>query len=772
MTSKIKLLVLFLIFYTNISVGQYKPNIDSLIQEINIMKDGVSKLELIINTIELQKEYHLSDSSFYLIQKAKAISEKIAKENKDPKTLKQNKIFLAKAYLYSGEWQDNNDFLHRNLAIKDYLLAIKTNKEVHDLNVYGLILIRLASKLNNKNSRMSMKCYKLALNIYEQLGDKNKQAKIQYSIGKTIGSMRNSKEAMDRMLAALEIYKQLENHKKYAEVAIVIAGSLSNSKKPIEADKYYKLAYHSITSLNDSIFLSGLYASWALNDLILNDTNTAHQKLITSFKISKKHGSQLATNTLNHIRFGILKPRKKYKDIIINLQEQLAIIQQINDSVGICKLAFDLGNAYIDLNKAGTQNKDVNKSKNLTIAIAYFNNALDYIPHNKNNPNTNQILLFSSLEDIHNSGELINGELILSPSRSLSYLEANILKKLAFCHSQLKNNELAYTSLSKSIEIRDSLDKSNQANRIEKNAFEQTKSKQAVEIELQNERINNESKRKEIYAYGFGIFTFISLILAISIYRGYRSKIKLNKAFKTIQDTQEKLINQEKLSFEEKLSKQKAEQEMQLLRAQMNPHFLFNSLNSIHNCILQKDTLTASSSLTKFSRLVRNILESSRQAIVTLKSELATLELYMQLEQMRFSTKFEYKIIIESGIAEDEIVIPPLLLQPFIENSIWHGLLPSGTQGLIEISIRKNGDKILFTIVDNGIGRDKSKELNKNKEEQHTSYGLEITKERLQIHNQLSEQNSPFKIIDLFDSHGKATGTKVEFELIIQKNAA
>jgi len=772
MSKKIKLLLVILIFTSNSAFSQKKSNLDSLIHQINITVDEVSKLELILHTLDLNNEYDLSDSLFYLVQKAKLLAEKIVKENKDPKTLKQNKILLAKAYIHSGVWQYNNDFLHRNIAVKDYLLAIKTNKEVHDLNIYGLILIRLGDLLILKNSVMSMKCYQQALTIYEKSGDRNQQAQIQHKIGNMIGVRRDSKEANKRWFAALELYKQLENHKKYAEVAMDIANSLRYSKKHLEAEKYFQIAYQTITPLNDSMFLSSLYALWAMNDLKLLDTNSAHQKLIISYKISKKQGSPIATNTLNQIRFGILKPRKKYKDIIINLQEQLAIFLQNNDSAGICKLNFDLGNAYIDLEKAETGNKAMNKSKNLTFAIAYFNKALDYLPYNKNNSNTDQFSLLSSVESIQNSGELINGGVILSTGRILSYLQANILKKLAFCQAQLKNNELAYTNLSRAIEIRDSIDESSKANQIVKLSFEQIKSKQAVEIELQNERINNESKRKEIYAYGFGIFTFISLILAISIYRGYRSKIKLNNAFKTIQETQEKLINQEKLSFEEKLAKQKAEQEMQLLRAQMNPHFLFNSLNSIHNCILQKDTLTAASSLTKFSRLVRYILESSRHAIVTLKSELATLELYMQLEQMRFNTKFEYKIIIESGISEEQIVIPPLILQPFIENSIWHGLLPSGTKGLIEISIRKNEDKIFFTISDNGIGRDKSKELNKNRDEHHTSYGLEITKERLQHHNKLNAQSTAFTIIDLYDNNGNATGTKVEFELIIQKNAA
>ncbi|MBK9320036.1 MAG: histidine kinase [Bacteroidetes bacterium] len=203
----------------------------------------------------------------------------------------------------------------------------------------------------------------------------------------------------------------------------------------------------------------------------------------------------------------------------------------------------------------------------------------------------------------------------------------------------------------------------------------------------------------------------LSIALSFSLYRGYKTNRKLNQAITTIQETQEKLIRQEQLSYEEKLATQRAEQEMKLLRAQMNPHFIFNALNSIHNCILQKDTMTASSSLTKFSRLVRRILESSRQAIVSLETELSTLELYIQLEQMRFNTKFDYKISIEPGIDMNEFSVPPLILQPFVENSIWHGLMPSSKKGIIEIEVKKRGDLLHFSIIDNGIGRQKSADL-------------------------------------------------------------
>ena len=181
--------------------------------------------------------------------------------------------------------------------------------------------------------------------------------------------------------------------------------------------------------------------------------------------------------------------------------------------------------------------------------------------------------------------------------------------------------------------------------------------------------------------------------------------------------------------------------------------------------------MTASSSITKFSRLVRRILESSRQAIVSLESELSTLELYIQLEQMRFNTKFDYKISIEPGIDMNEFSVPPLILQPFVENSIWHGLMPSSKKGIIEIEVKKRGDLLHFSIIDNGIGRQKSADLKAKSEHQHTSHGLAITKERLSMYNKVSNTDT-FTIIDLYDTTGLPAGTKVEFDLTIQNYAA
>ena len=160
--------------------------------------------------------------------------------------------------------------------------------------------------------------------------------------------------------------------------------------------------------------------------------------------------------------------------------------------------------------------------------------------------------------------------------------------------------------------------------------------------------------------------------------------------------------------------KQKAtEMEMQALRAQMNPHFIFNSLNSINRFILQNNRAQASEYLTKFSKLVRMILQNSQASLISLESELESLNLYLDLEAVRFEQRFAYKISYPKDLDIEVLKVPPLVIQPFTENAIWHGLMHKEENGQLDIDISEEDDHIYFKITDNGIGRKKAAELSK-----------------------------------------------------------
>ncbi|HRP33370.1 MAG TPA: histidine kinase [Agriterribacter sp.] len=222
-------------------------------------------------------------------------------------------------------------------------------------------------------------------------------------------------------------------------------------------------------------------------------------------------------------------------------------------------------------------------------------------------------------------------------------------------------------------------------------------------------------------------------------------------AFKKRKESQQAI---EQSRFNEEL----AHTELKALRAQINPHFLFNSLNSIANYIDNQQAGTASQYATKFAKLMRMILESSEKKEVSLEDDLKTLELYMQLEALRMNNRYSYEIVTDDGLDTETTMIPPLLLQPFVENSIWHGLAKKEEPGKISVRITKEGEMINCRIEDNGIGRAAST-LHNDQKKDKKSLGMKITEARIALMNKLKNTNGGVYLTDL------PQGLRVELKL-------
>lgn len=207
--------------------------------------------------------------------------------------------------------------------------------------------------------------------------------------------------------------------------------------------------------------------------------------------------------------------------------------------------------------------------------------------------------------------------------------------------------------------------------------------------------------------------------------------------------------------------------EQKLLQSQMSPHFIFNSLSAIQNFIFQNKNEAAVEYLARLAKLVRMILENSRQEYVTLDKETNMLELYMELQSARFKNRFNYTIDIDPELSPDMIAIPPMLAQPFIENSIEHGIMHKEGIGNIKIVFKEESDMLLFEVTDDGVGREKAKEISAQSsiKKKHVSLATKITEERLEnINKSLNRKNKiKLNIIDLKDENGNASGTTVKF---------
>ncbi|MBL4656632.1 MAG: histidine kinase, partial [Flavobacteriales bacterium] len=251
----------------------------------------------------------------------------------------------------------------------------------------------------------------------------------------------------------------------------------------------------------------------------------------------------------------------------------------------------------------------------------------------------------------------------------------------------------------------------------------------------------------------FRILAVLVLVLGVLTTYNYRiNKIKQEEKRKTA------------------LNQKFADLKLEALRSQLNPHFVFNCLNSIQGLINKKDDEAANLYLTKFSRLMRMILEYSRKPEILIKDEMQALELYLELENMRFRNKFDYQITLDKDIDVENMKISPMLMQPYVENAIKHGLMHKGTNGKIDIRLNLENSTLHCTIKDNGIGRQKAAQLNKTLGQYHKSAGMALTKERLDILNSLKGMDMKVTITDLFDDKNNPAGTEVKIAIPVEYN--
>lgn len=247
----------------------------------------------------------------------------------------------------------------------------------------------------------------------------------------------------------------------------------------------------------------------------------------------------------------------------------------------------------------------------------------------------------------------------------------------------------------------------------------------------------------------FRVLVLLLIATSISLFIRYRiRRVKREEALKS--------------AFNKKV----AELEMQALKAQMNPHFLFNSLQSIKWHLINNKPEVSVQYIDRFAFLIRKVLNNSKSSLVRLSEELEALELYIQIEQSRFPERFDYEIRVGPEIPADFVQIPPLLLQPFVENAIWHGLMhKKNGGGKLLVCVRKAGQDLEMEVEDNGVGREIARQLKANGHSRHPSMGIKLTRERLEVFEKLFGLKAEMKVADLKSDRGHALGTRVFIRL-------
>ncbi|MEN8800247.1 MAG: histidine kinase, partial [Flavobacteriaceae bacterium] len=427
------------------------------------------------------------------------------------------------------------------------------------------------------------------------------------------------------------------------------------------------------------------------------------------------------------------------------LLEAMSYARQSNDLYGIAFINENLGNIY-------------NRMDDHSKALIFHKKALELrntLPSKKDKALSEHHVgkTYLELGKTEEARNHISKSLLLSKEMDAKPLLVDNYKSMVELSEFDHNSKEALRYLKLYTEVKDSLFNSNKNKQLVEIETKYQTAQKDQEIELlkkENELKEKEAQRQDDIKKAIIIGSVLILLLAGLLIYTLRQKLKNQKAI-AAKDEEIKISN-----FREQLGTL----EMKALRAQMNPHFLFNCMNSINKMILSEDHENASKYLTKFSKLIRLMLENSEYQKVSLQNELDMLKAYIELEIIRFKGKINYSIEVGKNLDRESILIPSMILQPFVENAIWHGLLPMDKKGKIEIKIDEKEDYLQCSITDSGIGRKASMELKKDSKHKKKSMGIKITTDRLKLLTR-EKLKEVINIIDLKDQDNNAMGTQV-----------
>ncbi len=508
--------------------------------------------------------------------------------------------------------------------------------------------------------------------------------------------------------------------------------------------KNYLLALKILEEIGDKHICPYSYTNIGIIYNTQGDFDKALKHYLISLKLSNETGDKtISAETYSHIGNNFAS-QNNFSEALKNNFISLKISREIKDKQGIARANVGIGEVY-------------SKTNNFPEAIKYFSESLKI--WSETGEKEALASTYLSIGDLYLKekkykeafNNLDTGLLISKKIGSLINIKKSY-EYLSILNNVQGNYKQALEHYKKSIVTKDSLFSQTKTKEITRNEMIYEQEKKDVITKAEQERKNSISKSeierqkliRNFIAGAAGIIILFSLF-TFFFYKHKRDAIQKQK--------------------ETVLSLQVSETEMKALRSQMNPHFIFNALQSIQTFLLSHKPNEANTYLLKFSKLMRLVLENSQYSEVSLKEDMQALELYMQLESIRLPHPFTYKFHIDKAINEEEATIPPLILQPFVENAIWHGLQYKPESGQIDIFISKRDNSLYAVVQDNGVGRDMTKKNTRPLLMKRESLGMKLTEERLKILNELKHTNAQFKIIDLFTKDNQPSGTKVELSL-------
>ena len=551
----------------------------------------------------------------------------------------------------------------------------------------------------------------------------------------------NYQEARNRLDVPLAYFRSVSDEVLESMAFRMIGNSYSNQGYYLKAFEYYQKDYLKSKKPEDTY--GNLYSARKMGYLFLIEGDTA---MALSY-------IQQPVNYTNTKGFGyysglaeIYFLRKQYDSALLAFEQYNHLIQTYDDDVAMQKrwLMFNA----VNLGRINNALRNYDRTINLLREPLRF-----FIVGGDMNQILTVLLQITQAYDAKNN----NKETLYYGKQLVGYAESCGARQfmrdgywlLWHVFNRQGKIDQAYHFHLKYTELKNAIESDEHQRKIAAASWILKVEQQQAQINLldKNNKIKEQTLADELLVKKIYAGSLIALILLSTIlFRNLSLKRK-----------NENLRNEKKQAS---LQSQATELEMQALRAQMNPHFIFNSLNSINRFILQNNKIQASEYLTKFSKLIRLILQNSQAALIPLENELKSLELYLDLEAVRFNHHFDYKISVSKNLDITALNVPPLMIQPYAENAIWHGLMHKEEKGQLDIEVDLEGDLLLIKIKDNGIGRTQASTLASKSATRNKSMGLKITADRLAM-LQSDSNHSSITINDLVHANGSAAGTEV-----------
>ena len=626
-----------------------------------------------------------------------------------------------------GSYPDSLD-----IKLRAALLNYEIVKRNNSLPEQAKALNSLAKICKIKNDYVkALNYYLLALEVWEKLGDRKYLAQAYNNVGLTYANLGQFENSLENYQESYKIKRELKDSAGIGILLNNIANIKFRTGNYEDAIQYFQQALDIFEKMNSNEGITSC----------LNGCGLVFENLMNYEKALEYYNRALKIA-------GTLKNKKQYADILNNLgnvyttlkdykraiefyNKGLKIREELKDQQGIASSLNNIGLIY-------KSRKEYQK------AIGYFEQALETSENLKNDyeigRNLNAIgKSYVELRQYQNALTFVNRSIEMaakSNDRNLMFMNYDVLSKI---YSNLFQFDKALKFYKQATEIRDTLENIEIRKKI--NEFQTKYESEKKEHDLQILSKKNEIQLLQLsktryFVVGMAFIIIFVILFGILIIR------------------QDKLKNEHKSVI----------LEQRLLRTQMNPHFVFNSLASIQSFIFEEDKLMAGKYIADFASLMRLILENSREEFIILEKEISTLKYYLELQKLRYENKFDYSIFVDPALNPEFDVIPPMLGQPFVENSIKHGIAKKETKGQIDIRLIKRDEYLVFEIEDNGIGREKAQQIKEPESKKHISLALSITRERLDNLNKRYRKKINFEIIDL-EKDNKPSGTLVKFEI-------